>query len=181
MFYSFDFWFTRNIGMAMPIICLRDQEVLLQFDTEKKEELIGGDNSNIKPETFTISNIKLRGEYIHLYGDEKRKFTNSSHEYLIEQLQFRNNFITADTDDGTCLHKMSYNLNSLKHPVKYMAWVVQNKGDENSSGMGPCYFTSLTKSSLYDNDGMDGTAEIKLNNISRSQELPHDLLYKIIS
>lgn len=172
LLYTFDFWFTRNIGMALPIICLKDHEVLLEFDTESKEELIGSNEINI--DDFILKNIKLRGEYIHLYGDEKRKFTNNAHEYLIEQLQYKDNLSTSDTINGSNkLVKNSYNLNSLKHPVKYMAWVVQNKGTPmNNKGMGPCYFTSLTTSNLYGKDGNDGTANIKFNGVSRTQELP---------
>ena len=175
LLYTFDFWFTRNIGMALPIICLKNHDVVLEFDIESKEELIGrsGFNDGIDMDTFLIKNIKLRGEYIHLYGDEKRKFTNNDHEYLIEQVQFKDNLSTSETENGTKLTNISYTLNSFKHPIKCIAWVVQNKGTaKNNKGMGPCYFTSLTQSSMYDTDGIDGTCNIKFNGISRTQELP---------
>ena len=54
---------------------------------------------------------------------------------------------------------MNIELN-FSHPVKYMAWVIVNEGTPgNNKGAGPCYFTSLTESSLYGNDGKSGKVE----------------------
>ena len=173
MIYNFDFWFTRNIGQALPVICLNNHDILLKFNTESKEELIG-DSTNIDFDTFKMNNITLRGEYVHLYGDEKRRFTQSSHEYLIEQLQYKENIHTFENvNTANTLHTTKFNLNSFKHPIKYIAWVVQNKGTlENNKGRGPCYFTSMTTNSYYETDGNVGNVDLKFNGITRTLNLP---------
>jgi hypothetical protein len=166
LIYNFDFWFTRNIGMALPIVCLYNNEVMLEFDTEKKDELIGNVTS------LTIDKIVLKGDFIHLYGDEKRRFTNSSHEYLIEQLQYNDRLKTM-TSTETPLPSQTVNINNLKHPIKYITWAVQNKGtNTNNPGQGPCYFVSMTNSNLYGNDGTQGSFHIQLNGTDSYRNMP---------
>ena len=168
LFYNFDFWFTRNIGMALPIVCLYNNEIMLEFDTEKKEELIGTDNIN----TLLIDKMTLKGDFIHLYGDEKRRFTNSSHEYLIEQLQYKDRE-TTNTSTDVSLPSQTVNINNFSHPIKYITWAVQNKGTNNSNkGMGPCYFVSMTNSNMYGNDGTLGSFNITLEGYDSYRNMP---------
>ena len=56
-------------------------------------------------------------DYIYLDTDERRRFAQVSHEYLIEQLQF-----TGDESVGTGTSKVKLNFN---HPVKELVWVTQ--------------------------------------------------------
>jgi len=56
-------------------------------------------------------------DYIYLDTDERRRFAQSSHEYLIEQLQFTGDESTVNTNV-----KVKLNFN---HPVKELIWVVQ--------------------------------------------------------
>lgn len=72
--------------------------------------------SAVRPTNFTAS---LFVDYIYLDTDERRRFAQSSHEYLIEQLQF-----TGDESipSGTTSWKSKLNFN---HPVKELVWVVQ--------------------------------------------------------
>ena len=63
---------------------------------------------------FTAS---LWVDYIYLDTDERRRFAQVSHEYLIEQLQF-----TGDESTSTVNNKIKLNFN---HPVKEIVWVVQ--------------------------------------------------------
>ena len=52
---------------------------------------------------------------IYLDTDERRRFAQVSHEYLIEQLQF--------TGEETSKEKHTLNFN---HPVKELVWVTRN-------------------------------------------------------
>ena len=166
LLYNFDFWFTRNIGMALPIVCLHNNEIMLEFDTEKIDELRGDVG------TLTINKIILKGDFIHLYGDEKRRFTNSSHEYLIEQLQYKDKLVT-NTGTDESLPSQIVNINSFNHPVKYITWAVQNKSVNNANkGQGPCYFVSMTNSNFYGNDGTLGSFNIQLNGVSTQKNMP---------
>ena len=98
--------------------------------------------------------MRLVGEYYILGGDEKRRFSQSAHEYLIEQVQYQG-FEETDTADlnATIIKPKTYRLN-FNSPIKYIAWGVVNEGTQgNNKGMGPCYFVSQTTNSLYNSDG----------------------------
>ena len=56
-------------------------------------------------------------DYIFLDTDERRRFAQNPHEYLISQLQF-----TGDESVGSSSNKIKLNFN---HPVKELIWVVQ--------------------------------------------------------
>ena len=59
------------------------------------------------------------------------------------------------------------------HPVKFMAWSIVNEGTQgNNSGMGPCYFTSMTTNNLYGNDGNLGKVELLLEGVTLESEYP---------
>ena len=89
------FWFCRNPGLALPLIALQYHEVKVIFN-----HLFDGSAYTAGP----VSN-KLWADYIYLDTDERRRFAQVSHEYLIEQVQ-------EQTWD-----KASPNLN-FNHPVK---------------------------------------------------------------
>ena len=56
-------------------------------------------------------------DYVFLDTDERRRFAQNPHEYLITQLQF-----TGDESVGSSSNKIRLNFN---HPVKELIWVVQ--------------------------------------------------------
>jgi hypothetical protein len=66
------FWFCRNPGLALPLIALQYHEV--------KVKLTLGS-------TTGTAGVKLLADYIYLDTDERRRFAQVSHEYLIEQIQ----------------------------------------------------------------------------------------------
>ena len=159
--YNFDFWFTRELSTALPLLCLKNR-LTLEFELEKLEELIG---NSIETEMFQIDSITLFGDFIVLDENEYNRFKSSKHSYLIEQLKYKNNlYTTTNSINTTSLDTVSYNINSMNNYVKYICWAVQNKGQKNNNkGMGPCYFTSMTNSNLYGTDGIGGSFNIKLN------------------
>ena len=171
------FWFTKTSGMYLPICALYSHGVKLKFTFEELYKLIG---NSLNLSNMTCS-LKLYGEFIHLDSEEKRKFSQSNHEYIIEQTQLNNNgpYITTPTlneNSTSQLQKVDYELN-FKHPIKYFVWAIVNDGSpsltsSNNYGMGPCYFTSLCSNSIYGNDGNDGTVEILLDGVEREIELP---------
>jgi len=102
IFVPLQFWFCRNPGLALPLIALQYHEVkiILEFNTAA----VSGGNA-----TFGAS-ADLWVDYIYLDTDERRRFAQVSHEYLIEQLQFQSN------STG-----LSFDLN-FNHPVKELIW-----------------------------------------------------------
>ena len=67
------FWFCRNPGLALPIIALQYNEVKLLFTWGSS---VG-----------TSAECKVFVDYVYLDTDERRRFSQVSHEYLIEQVQ----------------------------------------------------------------------------------------------
>jgi hypothetical protein len=113
------FWFCRNPGLALPLIALQYHEVKL----------------NIKfcsPTNGTINGAEVWCDYIFLDTDERRRFAQVSHEYLIEQVQY-NNGVSAKTDVQTELR--------FNHPVKELVWQTRGSGsccNSNDGVAGVC-------------------------------------------
>ena len=63
---------------------------------------------------------KLWADYIYLDTDERRRFAQVSHEYLIEQVQFQAGA------GGTSSTELNFN-----HPVKELVWAKKGTPDEN--------------------------------------------------
>jgi hypothetical protein len=118
-----EFWFCRNVGLALPLIALQYHEVKINIDFETFANCtVSGDAVS----GVDLSNVSLWVDYIYLDTDERRRFAQLSHEYLIEQLQF-----TGDervTSNGRI--KMNFN-----HPVKELVWVYAMDSNSVASGV----------------------------------------------
>jgi len=67
--------------------------------------------------SLSLSSCSLWVDYIYLDTDERRRFAQTSHEYLIEQLQF-------NTSETVAAVNSTIDLN-FNHPVKELVWVAQ--------------------------------------------------------
>ena len=73
-------------------------------------------------ETLSNLNIKLWCEYIYLDTDERRRFAQIPHEYLIEQTQrVHNDIIPSTYTDSEYRASLS-----VHHPVKELIWYIRN-------------------------------------------------------
>jgi len=119
LYVPLEFWFCRNVGLALPLIALQYHEVKINIHFE--EYSLCKRNSDLPDGTMDLQ-ASLWVDYIYLDTDERRKFAQSSHEYLIEQLQF--------TGKENADPKIRLNLN---HPVKELIWVVKKDNTNNSN------------------------------------------------
>ena len=115
LFIPLQFWFCRNPGLALPLIALQYHEVKINLEFRSFEECVGY-KTNV-PATVSLTSASLYVDYIYLDTDERRRFAQVSHEYLIEQLQF-----TGDESVNQTNVKVKLNFN---HPCKELVWVVQ--------------------------------------------------------
>ncbi len=106
------FWFNRNPGLALPLIALQYHEVKLNLELRPASELTNGSDSSA-----TGLGCKLYVDYIYLDTDERRRFAQVSHEYLIEQVQF-----TGSESIAAEATTKNVTLN-FNHPVKELVWV----------------------------------------------------------
>ncbi|QOR60208.1 hypothetical protein [Bathycoccus sp. RCC716 virus 1] len=97
------FFFNRNPGLALPLIALQYHEVRIDFD------LSGVYETN-------FDSFKVWGNYIYLDTEERRRFAQKGHEYLIEQVQHTGSDSLAAAG-STKQIRLSYN-----HPVKELVW-----------------------------------------------------------
>ena len=109
LYVPLEFWFCRNIGLALPLIGLQYHEVKINIQFEEGNLVANSSTAG------TDLSASLWVDYIYLDTDERRKFAQSSHEYLIEQLQF--------TGRESATNKIKLNFN---HPVKELIWVVHD-------------------------------------------------------
>ena len=114
MFIPLQFWFCRNPGLALPLIALQYHEVKVSITTETVANLIETEAQ------VTFGDFKLWTDYIYLDTDERRRFAQVSHEYLIEQLQ-KETVTTAATGGNVTLN--------FNHPVKELVWCATGETD----------------------------------------------------
>ena len=114
LYVPFQFWFNRNPGLALPLIALQYHEVKLNLTIRPLADLIDVTTSGTA--TSNALGCKLYVDYVYLDTDERRRFAQVSHEYLIEQVQFTG---TETIASGTSSKNVTLNFN---HPVKELIW-----------------------------------------------------------
>ena len=116
LYVPLQFWFNRNPGLALPLIALQYHEVKLNLKLNKLADFASA---------CTLNDLTLYCDYIFLDTDERRRFAQVSHEYLIEQVQFNGN-VTSNTTAGTDDVVKSIDLR-FNHPCKELVWVAAPK------------------------------------------------------
>ena len=113
MYVPMQFWFCRNNGLALPLIALQYHDVRVTFKFRDVAECVsmkaGESRSDIK-----FKDAILLIDYVYLDSEERKRFAQASHEYLIEQLQF-----TGEESVNTANEKFRLNFN---HPCKALFW-----------------------------------------------------------
>ena len=111
VFLPLIFFFNRNPGLYLPLIALQYHEVRLDITLHSTYSTY-----------FGSSAVKVWGNYVYLDTEERRRFAQKGHEYLIEQVQHTG----VDTVNDTAAAKqvrLSYN-----HPVKELVWCFSANG-----------------------------------------------------
>ena len=111
------FWFCRNPGLSLPLIALQYHEVkvILEHDFTTSYNA-------------ALAELKLFADYVYLDTDERRRFAQVSHEYLIEQLQYQVSAASTAVD-------LNFN-----HPVKELIWSgAMASGELATPGAGSYY------------------------------------------
>jgi len=151
LYVPLEFWFCRNVGLALPLIALQYHEVKINIEFESLDKMVDTGNNysdrafaaisgsgrdtainsaltnavnsslNGSPSNLKLNTAALWVDYIFLDTDERRRFAQLSHEYLIEQLQFTgSDTILASVNNSMKSIRMNFN-----HPCKELIWVVK--------------------------------------------------------
>jgi len=112
LYVPLQFFFCRYHGLALPLIALQYHEVKINLEFRPRAECYRGADV-----PSSLVNASLFVDYIYLDVDERRKYAQLPHEYLIEQLQF-----TGAESLTSSSNKVRLNFN---HPVKELVWNAQ--------------------------------------------------------
>jgi hypothetical protein len=107
------FFFNRNPGLYLPLIALQYHEVRLDIDCSPVYQAYF--SSSIQPVIWA--------NYVFLDTEERRRFAQKGHEYLIEQIQHTggDSIPSSTTETTATTTRLSFN-----HPVKELIWCYQN-------------------------------------------------------
>jgi hypothetical protein len=148
------FWFNdpKSPGLSLPLLALQYHEVRISIEFNDICSLLVKDDTgspgpgpvtpsggscsacNCSSEDFEILDgdcfdAQLYVDYIYLDNEERRRFAQDNHEYLIPQVQFTGSeCIGGGAKCGTKRYRMNFN-----HPVKELVWVVHNSAEPQPS------------------------------------------------
>jgi hypothetical protein len=133
VYIPLEFWFNRHYGLALPLIALQYHEVKINLDFNELKYLVNIEGSDSARSTM-LSRLNSKGlvsaslfvDYIYLDTEERRRFAQVAHEYLIEQVQF-----TGEESVTSSANKIKLDFN---HPVKELIWVIQNPSFVDCAG-----------------------------------------------
>jgi len=175
LYIPLQFWFCRNPGLALPLIALQYHEVRLNFYLANATDLVSGSGSypsyNVAAAAANLPNIQdmsLYIDYIYLDVEERRRFAQQSHEYLIDQLQY--GMPQTITSANTRIDL------TLNHPVKELVWIFQDVRKTDCS-------SDLTKAVGYTQpfsyDDIADRCRIQINGQDRFSERYGDYFWKV--
>lgn len=138
------FWFCKYTGLALPLVALRYHDVMINLRLKELSQLCYIDGNCELPNipiiqskyNINIQNIVLYVDYIYLDNDERRRFAQSTHEYLIEVVQY-DEFNIAPCNSATTHLTFS-------HPCRYMVFFCQpNHYRVNPTGRNKCQWNNF--------------------------------------
>jgi len=129
------FWFNTHPGLALPLIALQYHEVKLYIQTEQLnnccilfseigsgESILGLEWTTGTPQTpagaVPAMNMSVWADYYYLDSEERRRFAQLSHEYLIKQVQQATASFSSFTNSGNG----SIDYRTFNHPVSFNVW-----------------------------------------------------------
>lgn len=152
-----NFWFNKNMGSAFPLIASQYSDLAMKLKLKNINQCglvegVSGEQYSLE-DLWNDKNYKLEisllVDYIFLDGQERKKFAQSSHEYLIENYQtITYNLSNLQsklnqeklTNESIINNTISMNVNlDIKHPCKQIIWSFQKeKYLENKDGTLKC-------------------------------------------
>ena len=172
LYIPLQFWFNRNPGLALPLIALQYHEVRFNITLADSTDLIASTNfTNISQAASALPaprDMALYLDYVYLDVEERRRFAQESHEYLIDQLQY-----TGQQTITTASGRLDLTLN---HPVKELIWVFQ---DARKTDCGSDLTISTGYTQPFSYNDIVNRARLQLNGQDRFDERYGDYFWKV--
>lgn len=144
IYIPLQFWFCRNVGLALPLVALQHHEVKINVQFRPIHQLVmlnmgdhtekgmpkitnwnnssSGHSANVQQSAGLDAHLWI--DYVFLDTDERRRFAQVSHEYLIEQVQTSVEHYVDTTTNAASVIPTTVEL-YFDHPVKELVWVVK--------------------------------------------------------
>lgn len=157
------FYFTKNTGLALPLLALNNSNITIDIEFRNLEDIIKVDNFNfinlIKKKTESNLQCKLFTELIYLDDKEKNIFVNKNLEYLIESVQFNNDEFINKIDTYKNIYP------DFRFLVKQFIWTISIDNSNLDNILKSDHNNITMYTTKYSNylDTFD-TLEIKLDN-----------------
>jgi hypothetical protein len=154
------------------LIALQYHEVRFNITLAESTDLVSATGySNVSAAASALPPLKdmaLYLDYVYLDVDERRRFAQESHEYLIDQLQYE-----GQQQITTASARLDLTLN---HPVKELIWVFQN---EEKTDCGSATTASAGYTQPFSYDDIVNRCRLQINGQDRFDERFGDYFWKV--
>jgi hypothetical protein len=130
------FWFTRDSGMALPLVGLKHSDVRVRVFLRPFDQLIYRETDPTSRINKFYGSVQLYADVVHLDREERSTFATSPLEYLIETIQRNSKVLTGArnqlrsqtskllgfSDPPTVAEPVPL---QLSLPVKELVWVLE--------------------------------------------------------
>jgi hypothetical protein len=180
IYVPFQFWFNRNPGLALPLIALQYHEVRFNITFNDAINLVQGPlktGASLATAAGSLpppQDAALYLDYIYLDVEERRRFAQESHEYLIEQLQFEGQQQITSASERIDL--------TLNHPIKELIWIFQDARKTDCSLPANSASTNYVQAEYtqpFSYDDIVNRARLQINGQDRFEERYGDYFWKV--
>lgn len=183
LYIPLQFFFCRHLMQALPLIALQYHEVKIEVKFKALMDVVpkagvaqtwhtsDRANGTIKQSFYQLgSKTSLLCNMVYLEEEERRTFAASTHEYLVDLLQFQGE-VEASTGTQTTYHAF------FNHPTSELIWVFVPNACLDASE--PFCYGALNKAK---NNAMDPlvSAKLQFNGYDRFQSMPPEYFREII-
>ena len=153
------FFFNRNPGLYLPLIALQYHEVRLDFDLTPYYQSYFGTNA-----------VSVWANYVYLDTEERRRFAQKGHEYLIEQVQHTGgDTVSGSSESSSALIRLSFN-----HPVKELVWCYQNPSTSATTNLNAMWnFSTATANVNVTASPLAGPSAVSVGQLPHEVGCPH--------
>jgi hypothetical protein len=158
------FWFNRHIGLSLPVISLRYDDIIIDLRLRTFSEMAyaqvpwAKNLIEVQDEyKIQLINVRLLVEYVFLDRAERKRFAQSTHEYLIETTQYN---VLHPTGASPFVRL------DLNNPCKFLVWFCQPESyRHNPDGTNKCQWNNFAPSP---NEQSLDVSYIRLNSLNRT-------------
>jgi hypothetical protein len=159
LYIPLNFWWNTSAGMALPLIALQYHEVRVNFNFAKIDKCLqSGVDKNVALDSTDLE-AELYVDFVYIDTEERKRFAQSSHEYLIQQVQFTGDEIVRSSSTNITPNRVNLNFN---HPCKELIWVVSDSSADSKfkytfkQAKDNNFNTLTAKANELFSDGIDG-------------------------